>query len=162
MGLDMYLTASKYIGNWDHSTKEETDCFNQIARALDIVGVACPASPSLTVDVTVAYWRKANPIHKWFVGNIQEGVDNCQKSYVSQENLEELVSTCKKVLKHKGTPDELKVVMECLPPQEGFFFGSTTIDQYYWDDIENTIFQLEGVLTNPKIKNFDFYYQASW
>ena len=27
--------------------------------------------------VEIGYWRKSNQIHKWFVDNIQEGVDNC-------------------------------------------------------------------------------------
>ena len=40
--------------------------------------------------VKVAYWRKANAIHGWFVDNIQDGVDDQNEYYVSKEKLEEL------------------------------------------------------------------------
>jgi hypothetical protein len=162
MGLDMYLSASKYIGNWDHSEKQESDCYKQIANTLGIDGVCCQDSPSMTIDVTVAYWRKANAIHRWFVNNVQDGEDNCQKAYVSREQMEELVRTCKEVISYKDRGDELKVIQAHLPPQEGFFFGSTVIDECYWEDLENTITSIEKILKNPKLNNFDFYYQASW
>ena len=32
--------------------------------------------------VEVAYWRKANAIHGWFVYNIQDGVDDQNEYYV--------------------------------------------------------------------------------
>ena len=28
-------------------------------------------------DNQIASWRKANAIHKWFVDNVQDGVDDC-------------------------------------------------------------------------------------
>ena len=46
----------------------------------------------------LAYWRKANQIHKWFVDNVQEGVDNCGEYYVSHEKLQELLDTVNNVL----------------------------------------------------------------
>lgn len=162
MGLDMYLTASKYVGNWEHSEKEETKCYKTITSALGLKDFSCPGSPSLTVDVTVAYWRKANAIHKWFVEKIQEGVDNCQKYYVSRESLEELLKDCQQVMSFKDRGDQEKVAMETLPPQQGFFFGSTVIDEYYYDDIQNTIDQVQEILENPKLEDWDFQYQASW
>lgn len=162
MGLDMYLSASKYIGNWDHSNKQEVEAFKKISSALELEGISCPASPSITVDVTVAYWRKANSIHKWFVNNVQDNVDNCQKSYVSREALQSLLKDCKQVLSYRDKGDEKAVAMATLPPEEGFFFGSTEINDYYYEDIETTISQIEVVLNNPKLNDFDFYYQASW
>lgn len=162
MGLDMYLTASKYVGNWEHSDKKDTKCYDTITSALGLKDFFCPGSPSLSVDVTVAYWRKANAIHKWFVQKIQEGVDNCQKCYVDRESLQELLADCQQVLAYKNQDDEKKVAMDTLPPQGGFFFGSTVIDQYYYDDIQNTIDQVQKILENPKLDDFDFYYQASW
>jgi hypothetical protein len=38
----------------------------------------------------VMYWRKANQIHKWFVDNVQDGVDDCKEYWVSEEKLQEL------------------------------------------------------------------------
>jgi len=35
--------------------------------------------------------------------------------------------------------------MELLPPSEGFFFGSSDIDDYYWQDLEYTVEQLKDI-----------------
>src|ERR1017187_4553583 len=47
----------------------------------------------------VAYWRKANAIHGWFVNNVQNGIDQCQESVVTREQLNELLSVCYEVIK---------------------------------------------------------------
>ena len=36
----------------------------------------------------VAYWRKANAIHRWFINNIADGVDNCEPFEVYNRNEE--------------------------------------------------------------------------
>jgi hypothetical protein len=51
---------------------------------------------------------------------------------------------------------------ELLPPESGFFFGSTEIDEWYWNDIEHTIKMLEGLLNDEALKEYDFEYQSSW
>lgn len=45
----------------------------------------------------VGYWRKANMIHKWFVDNVQGGVDECQVTQVSKEQLLSLIHLCEEV-----------------------------------------------------------------
>ena len=40
----------------------------------------------------VGYWRKANQIHKWFVDNVQDGVDDCGEYKVTKEQLIETVT----------------------------------------------------------------------
>ena len=138
----------------------------------------------------IAYWRKANMIHKWFVDNVQDGEDDCREYYVSREQLALLVETCKEVLKSldnsvmieketevgtrftegkrepimetvKVYPDkDLELVQRLLPPQGGFFFGSTIIGEWYRNDIADTIKMIEPELkTNP---NGELYYCASW
>jgi hypothetical protein len=55
--------------------------------------------------------------------------------------------------------------MELLPPTSGFFFGSTNIDEYYWQDIEETHKQLTELLdeiTEENKWNYCIEYQASW
>jgi hypothetical protein len=80
--------------------------------------------------------------------------------------LEELRNTCKTVLE-----DRTKAV-ELLPTQSGFFFGSTEYDEYYFDDLKDTIkiiepaIELIKALTANKRKSGDPYYsinyRASW
>lgn len=48
--------------------------------------------------------------------------------------------------------------MELLPPQEGFFFGSTKTDKWYYEDLEYTAQALSFVENDGE----DYIYQASW
>jgi hypothetical protein len=102
----------------------------------------------------VGYWRKANQIHEWFVQNVQDGKDDCQESYVSREQLEELLGVCRIVKIDKEKAEQL------LPTQSGFFFGGTEYDEYYYQDIDNTIEILEEALSDETAD--DFAYRASW
>lgn len=103
----------------------------------------------------VGYWRKANHIHKWFVDHCQGGEDDCQPYPVSREKLEELRSVCQRV------KDFTHLATELLPRQPGFFFGDQDIDEWYWNDIDETIQILDNVLayTGP---DEEIYYCSSW
>jgi hypothetical protein len=154
MGLDMYLNASRYIGDWEHDAADERASYQAIAKAAGLEGFHCDGSPHLTVDLCVAYWRKANAIHAWFVEHCQEGEDECQTSGVEREQLQELIDLCEKVLETKDA--------SLLPPKSGFFFGSTEIDDWYWRDLRYTVKQLKSLLDNPKLKGWKFSYHSSW
>ena len=185
MGLDMYLKAEKYVGGWDKGGKERAE-YDQI---LAMTGLKrCDDAPSATVRVTVAYWRKANAIHKWFVDNVQGGEENCEESDVSRGQLAELVNLCKSVLdsvetvegrvsegtsyypdgrveKHTRAGDviaQVGIAAAALPTTGGFFFGKTDYDEDYLADLRDTIKQLEPLLSEEFHKEFSVYYQASW
>lgn len=186
MGLDMYLKASRYLSGWKHSSQNERDCYNQVRFACGLAGFTCEGSPSGNISFNVAYWRKANAIHKWFVDVVQEGKDECQEAYVTREQLGELVALCKTVLAGiKMVPGNVQtsttyskegkvrnfdagavvsdpsVAIEKLPTASGFFFGGTDYDENYQADLHSTIEQLEAVLNNPAFEGWDFYYQSS-
>jgi len=150
----MYLRASKYIGGWEHSG-EDKERFKAVLAAAGLPeSVATQDSPSLAVRVTVCYWRKANAIHKWLVDTVQEGKDECQESCVSREQLGELVALCDSAIATKNAA--------LLPPESGFFFGSTDVDEGYWEDLRHTAESVRALLDNPDLKDCAFYYQASW
>lgn len=147
MGLDMYLTKRVYVGgHWKH--REATGGidikFGEGGKAIKI-----PAKDITEVILHVGQWRKANQIHNWFVEKVQKGVDECQQVYVDPAQLEELRDLCKEVLKTKDA--------SLLEPTSGFFFGGTDIDEYYWQDIKDTIKILENIDSGA-----DHYYQSSW
>ena len=150
MGLDMYLKAQKYA-----SENLSPELYSKVIDAVNVDVLPRKELPSVEVNVGVAYWRKANAIHQWFVDKCQDGTDDCRPAYVSREQLEELLNLAKQV---KADPS---LASELLPTSSGFFFGSTEYDEYYMQDIDNTIEQLEQVLTTTN-NDWYFEYQSSW
>lgn len=105
----------------------------------------------------VGYWRKANQIHNWFVENIQDGVDDCEyHREVTEDDLKELLDICREVL---CNPD---VAEDRLPTQSGFFFGSTSYDEYYMNDVRETIDIITKVLETTDFDKEMIYYVSSW
>jgi hypothetical protein len=210
----MYLYAERPAPNFDVPPMESFDEDNEVyvsgysfdeedsrqryGALLDESGlreVADPSTPSATVvlespplaRVTVAYWRKANQIHKWFVDNCQEGVDECQVSDpISREKLTELRDLCQQVI-DKSVLVEGKiangysmtstggrefhyqdgkivtnpeVAEKLLPSQGGFFFGGTDYDEWYIDELKNTVEQIDRVLAAPE--DTVYRYHSSW
>ena len=155
MGLDMYLYKKSYVQNWDHMTPDEK---HQITVKKNKKAV----KPARITYITeqVGYWRKANAIHKWFVENVQGGRDECQESYVSEEQLLELKSLCEQVLADTSLAHEL------LPSASGFFFGSTEYGEYYFEDVKNTVKIIDEILKEKEPGQdylpSDILYHASW
>ena len=160
MGLDMYLRASQYVARNDHSHENgefistPNPMFDEIVKQFNAEDAIDKDSfGGITVDLPMGYWRKANQIHNWFVENVQDGEDNCGSYYVTRQQLEQLKATCLEVLAHKSLAEDL------LPTGAGFFFGSTTYDEYYYGDLEETIKIINRCLESK----FDgFEYQSSW
>lgn len=150
MGLDMYLSADKYVSEYRNSV----DQLHEILEAVDVdKSVLCPVSQSITVQITVGYWRKANQIHSWFIQNCADGKDDCQPVYVPAQQLEELRDLCKRVLADHSLAEEL------LAPEVGFFFGSQELDDYYFEGLKDTVKILDKALS---IEDVDYTYRASW
>lgn len=159
MGLDMYLTARRYLSKY-LGGKDDIALINQLNEkyGLEPISEDDYEHPISVREVAfdAAYWRKANAIHAWFVNNVQDGVDECQQSYVSREDLQKLIDTCKKVLADKSLASEL------LPTESGFFFGSTQYDEWYYGSLNYTVERLEKVLSTPVFNSCDFFYKSSW
>ena len=156
MGLDMYLYRREYLSNysWGSEHEKKKDAFHAIA---DAVGIQpCKDAPHIHVEVCVAYWRKANAVHKWFC-NLDGGKDECQNIYVTRGQLVELRNLCDSVLLQPAIGQDI------LPTQPGFFFGSYDYDEWYMEDIRKTITQLDKILNDvPEGTWVDFIYRASW
>lgn len=154
MGLDMYLSAKRYMSKYFDPA--DSDKIKQVNEIFGFEGLEDEDYNAQEVTFRVGYWRKANAIHKWFVDNCQGGVDECQETYISREQLQALIDLCKEVMANKGKASEL------LPSASGFFFGGTDYDEWYFMDVENTIARLEKILKDPALEKCDFYYQSSW
>lgn len=181
MGLDMYLYRRKYVKNWEHNPDRKW--------SISVKLNGKEQKDSLPVSYVVydaGYWRKANAIHNWFIQNCAGGDHDRTTMYVGEEQLKELRDLCQKVVDtavvKKGkvyvgtrwTPEKGEEKMyedgttivnageiaELLPTQSGFFFGSTDYDQWYLDDVKETISIIDKALENTEHCEFEYY--ASW
>lgn len=148
MGLDMYLYAERRV-----STYRQEDELKRLAVALDFPTDLITEYSSGSVRFPVGYWRKANAIHSWFVRHCQDGIDECQDTYVDRDKLELLLDACTKA--YVGETGDLE-------PTTGFFFGSQDKDTWYYEDLKYTILLLNRLLIDPALNGYDFYYRSSW
>lgn len=161
MGLDMYLSAEKYIGGWNHSADEEKSLFDLIVRKVGTQELVASRAPSVQVKTTVAYWRKVNAVHAWFVRELADGVDECQEMYVPTEDIKRLVDDCREAVKLYEAGDIQSAQLR-MPSASGCFLGGTDIDEWWVEGLKDTIKQLTPLI-DPKVsKEFSFHYRASW
>lgn len=98
MGLDQYLEKKNYIGNEHRKPAQQIKVLmpkSQDKASFPVKGIKTKRIQYIIESV--AYWRKANQIHKWFVDNIQEGNDDCKSYYVGGDQLQELLKLCKQI-----------------------------------------------------------------
>ena len=158
MGLDMYLYARKYDSDLSHDLEKVKDIYP--SELLEMGKKHAERNfLSKTAEYQIGYWRKANAIHKFFVDNVADGVDDCKPMWVSDVTLRRLKEYCDDILKDKSIEKAKKL----LPTTQGFFFGGTEYDDWYFEDLKYTSDLLADVLDflrdNP---SYDITYEASW
>lgn len=142
MGLDMYLMRAnrEEANGWDNLTAEERADIREQDPWIE-----------------VCYWRKANQIRQWFVENCSYPEDgNCEEVEVTKEDLEKLMDTCRKVI------DNPKLASELLPCSSGFFYGSQEYDEWYFEDLEDTIAACERIIRNTDWEKEIVIYTDWW
>lgn len=186
MGLDMYLERDYYIGGHFAHNQASGDVDITIGTVDRRQHIKLPATSVDTITSRVAYWRKANAIHGWFVREVQDGQDDCDRYYVSMEQLQQLRDLCQDVADNVVTTEAqivvgAKMYMKSgefveepilkpgqliintdyaaarLPFKEGFFFGNTEYNNFYLDDLHYTVEVLSDLDEDGA-----YYYHASW
>ena len=184
MGLDMYLNKKHYVKNWSHQKPEEQHSFLIKKGGKKVAEIN--TKRICGIEEEVAYWRKANQIHNWFIENCAGGDGDRATMYVSREQLVELLGVVNKVLEasklvegkvcngysyvnNVKTPimvdgkyiEDSSVAEELLPTQSGFFFGSTDYDEFYIEDLKHTKKVLEEELKSTE-SFAEYEYNSSW
>jgi len=145
----MYLYAKKYIAK--QANPKEGDAYDLITSRVYATSFF---TGHFFVEGEIAYWRKANAIHNWFI-QLHDSEDDCSPIHVNKDNLQELQKICKEVI------DKPELASDLLPTVEGFFFGGTLYDEWYHDSIKYTHNTIDTILkTVPD--EWSFIYQASW
>lgn len=175
MGLDMYLYKTKKIKDMTSQEYETVDDFvskqkltsdtdidlekelniagaNELKQCIDTRGQYISWQ---SIFEEVGYWRKSNQIHNWFVDNVQGGEDECRPHLVSIDDLKKLRDLCNQVLQDPSKAPEL------LPTLSGFFFGGTEYDEWYFNDLKETINIIDKALGSVSEED-TFVYRSSW
>lgn len=117
MGLDqavyrMTSETADVLRKWDASDKEGP-------------------FPDVEMD---ALWngRKENHIQQFMEGEVGD-VQNCAYLFLEREDIERLVDRLKRV------DADHSLAGAVLPTQDGFFFGSTDYDEWYFSDVKEEL-----------------------
>jgi hypothetical protein len=99
--------------------------------------------------------RKENHIHRAVEEITGETIENCDYLFLTKRHVELLVSKLNAV-----SADHTRAA-ELLPPQDGFFFGGTDINEWYFRDIEEELEAFEDILEGWD-ENAEYAYWAWW
>lgn len=181
-------TLEQWCGGDDIPTDEVVEKYKPLYKTQYYCWDKDKKYPHKGIIEEVAYWRKANHIHKWFVDNIQDGIDDCDfHREVTEDDIKELLDVCHKVLDKcvlvngnvsNGAKlvngeweaeyidgmiiDNYEVAQELLPTSSGCFFGSCDYDEYYLRDISETIEMLTDILETTDFEKQMIFYLSSW
>jgi hypothetical protein len=159
MGLDSYIYKTKKT---NHTINEMVELDNREDLKPDLLDAKdfLPLREyeflrgHYSIFHEVTYWRKFNAIHNYFVTNHQGGVDECQTTEIPKDGLVKLLSILKEVAETKDS--------SLLEPVSGFFFGSTDVDDYYFEDVKDAIDRISKVIEETDWENERVFYRASW
>lgn len=161
-----------YVPRWSHMGDDVVAAGTTVVEAAGLLplldetsnslSVRENPSGSLAVSMTVMYWRKANAIHQWFVERAQDGTDDCGRYVVHPETLMALRADAHRALEAYLAGDRAEAA-QILTPTEGFFFGSTEVDQWYADDLAATVGAIDRIIPAAiAVGRIEFFYQSSW
>ena len=191
MGLDMYMYSAKKVKGLNAKDYERADnavsslkvqesfipkvresikgkskqIFDELDSSVKVRGVYMSW---YSIFEDIGYWRKANAIHNFFVQECQNGVDECQLSIVKKTHLKDLLKRCKRAMSLKdiylndGIIKDGEGIETFLPTQGGFFFGGTEFNEWYFNDVEETIDLITKVLKETDFDKQVIFYRASW
>lgn len=127
MGLDMYLKGERYF--WDRAEHP-------------------PGTPPVIAELyELGYWRKHPNLHGFIVQTFADGIDNCRRIPLDQDQLKEIMEAV-----DAGT----------LPHTTGFFFGLSDGTEME-DDLRILKGALNWLLAKEEGDTWrSVYYQASW
>lgn len=171
MGLDSYWYLRKSEFKYDSPSKGGGQVIREYPKGVrEIAEAQHVSSIGVTTDYKVCYFRKFNAMHSWIVEHCADGHDICQDICVGVDDAKELLASCEEILAARNDltmsdDDKANIAREKLPPSEGFFFGSTDINDWYYGDVS----QLSGLLSaviafleSDDGKEWELVYRASW
>lgn len=149
MGLDQYIYISK-----ENLTDNYYENLGEAVYENDEIQYYNDTS----VLTEIAYFRKSNWLHGYFDRLCEERtgheIGDCEYFVFNKRDLHTLLETVRDVI----ATDSVAYAEDWLPPQSGFFFGSTAIDDYYFEDLQDFVDTMEKWEDSDE----QFVYYAWW
>ena len=168
MGLDMYFSRRTYVGKLKNTKDSdgnwsERDVNNMELKFDDADLSHINLKNVRYIEEVFGEFRKFNALHAYVVDNFASGVDDCQMIYLGIDDLIQIQEVLCLVKESLSIGDKV-IAEQTLPPQEGFFFGSTEIDNWYEQDVKEAVEVFNKIIEEHSIvgHNASYSYQASW
>lgn len=117
-----FLSKKTYVQNWSHMTPEQRHSVT-VKRGGKKVPHIKPNRISHIIE-EICYWHKSSPVHRWFVENVQGGLDNQTEYHVTRDELASLLGECKGAIDDKQTAEILEKVLAEEPENCDFYYES--------------------------------------
>ncbi len=168
MGLDMYFSRRTYVSSF-RSTRDadgkwgERDVNNMELKFDDADLSHINLKNVRYIEELFGEFRKFNALHSYVVDNFGGGKDECQVIYLDIDNLIQIHEMLSLVKESLSIGDKV-IASQTLPPSEGFFFGSTEIDEWYEKDVNEAVEVFGKIIEEHSIVGYNasYSYQASW
>lgn len=150
MGLDQYLYVTK---------KElENEYYENIGEPVYNNNNQIDYYDETEILEEIAYFRKSNWLHGYLnnlcITKTGHDIEDCEYFVFTQKDLINLLNICKEVVECNS----ITYAEDWLPPMSGFFFGSTAIDKYYFEDIQDFI----DTMSPYEEDEYQYVYYAWW
>ena len=97
-----------------------------------------------------AYWQDASAVHKFFIDEVQDGIEDGRQHEVTVNKLWSLLHRVEAVISSTrlvdGTLENEVTARELLPTWSGFYGGNLNYDSSYWEALIYTRDQLRRIL----------------
>lgn len=98
------------------------------------------------------YFRKFNALQGYMEDIFN--IDNTETITLSRNDLFDIKTITQTILEN---PDDLEYIEENFSPTEGFFYGSTEIDDDYYHNIEKLDTFLQEAINHPQLQYAEYY-----
>ena len=168
MGLDMYFSRRTYVGKLKNTKDSdnrwsERDVNNMELKFDDADLSHINLKNVRYIEEVFGEFRKFNALHGYVVDNFASGVDNCEMIYLDIDDIIKIHETLSLVKESLSIGDKV-IAEQTLPPQAGFFFGSTEIDKWYEEDVNEAVEVFGKIIEEHSMVGYNasYSYQASW
>jgi hypothetical protein len=111
--------------------------------------------PWMVASEVMGRLKKANQIHRWFLENIQNGVDDGGFYLIDECQFKKLHKLCVTVDYYPDRAEEL------LPTLKGFDIGSAKYDEVYFDNLKKALIVFGNINNTVDFEKSDLVYSSS-